>query len=78
MKMTRRQRRDFADALMTETYGLKPKESAFFIGALASNLSHNLPADMADKVIAAFKESRVTARKCFSDYSSIKQFLPGD
>jgi len=61
-------RENFVDALKKETYGLKPHESAFFIGALMSNLSHNLPAEMADKVIDAFKESRETAREIIKSF----------
>jgi hypothetical protein len=55
-------RQNLSDILMKETYGLKPRESAFFIGALISNLSHNLPEEVADQIIASFKESRETVR----------------
>ncbi len=56
-------RQNLSDALMKETYGLKPYESAFFVGALISNLSHNLPVEVTDQVIDSFKQSRDTVRE---------------
>lgn len=64
----KKDREKLSETLMKETYGLKPNESAFFIGALISNLSHNLPAEMADQVIDAFKESRETVRKIIKSF----------
>ena len=61
-------REKLVDSLMKETYGLKPNESAFFIGALMSNLAHNLPAELADQIIDAFKESRETVREIVKSF----------
>ena len=61
----KKDRQSLGDALMKETYGLKSHELAFFMGALISNLSHNLPASVADQVIDSFKQSRETVRQIF-------------
>ena len=55
-------REKLVDVLVGETFGLKKNEMAFFIGALMSNLAHNLPAETSDQIIDAFKESRETVR----------------
>ena len=61
-------RQKLSDALMKETYGLRPHESAYFVGALISNLAHNLPAEVADQVINSFKESRETVREIVKSF----------
>ena len=64
-------RRDFADTLIKETVGLKKNEMSLFIGALISNLSHNLPEEVGEQVIASFKESRETVKDIVSDFSAV-------
>ena len=60
--INKRDRKDLVDALVGETFGLKKNEMAYFIGALMSNLAHNLPAKTAGQLIASFKESRETTK----------------
>ena len=61
-------RENLMNELKKETYGLKYHESAYFIGALMSNLAHNLPAELADQIIDSFKESRKTVREIVKSF----------
>ena len=64
-------RESLADALVGETFGLKKNEMAYFIGALISNLAHNLPAETADQIVEAFKESRQTTKDIVSNLGAV-------
>ena len=61
-------RENLVKELVGETYGLKKNEMSFFIGALMSNLAHNLPASTADQIIDSFKESRETVSEIVKSF----------
>jgi len=67
----KKDRENLVNELIGETYGLKKNEMAYFIGALISNLAHNLPAGTADQIIESFKQSRETTKDIVSNLGAV-------